>query len=150
MSPSKPPKGKLTMKEWMQTAVWVAGIIVGGVGGVWGAATVFADLQDEAQVEKTVAPVAAQAADAAKVAAENKTEVHGIKVRLDGFEKAQDKLDGKLDAVLEVVLESVEYQRETTPQRARPRAKRRAKARAASVRDAADEDDGDPLRALDL
>lgn len=128
--------------EWLKILVWIAGIMFGVLGTTWGFATAFADLQDEDEVKDRVDPIAV-------TAAENKTAVHGINVRLDGFEKAQDKLDGKMDAVLEVVLESAEYQREAAPQRARPRAKKRAKARAARVRTEAAADDGDPLAALE-
>ena len=144
-----PAKNTMTQGEWTRTAVWAGGIIFGIIGTVWGFATAFADLQDEAEVEKTVAPVAIVAADAAAVAAENKTAVHGLKVRLDGFEKSQDKLDGKLDAVLEVVMESAEYQREAIPRQARPRARKRAASRAARVRAEAEAEYGDPLGALE-
>ena len=55
---SKPPKGMLSMKEWGQNVVWVAGIIVGVLGFVWGAATAVAGFQTEDEVKARLAPVA--------------------------------------------------------------------------------------------
>ncbi len=130
-------------------AIWVAGIIFSAIGITWGMATAFADLQDEDEVKERLEPVAIQAAATEKEVVGIKVEISGMKERLAGVEKSQDKLDGKLDVVLEVVMESAEYQREAVPRQARPRARRRAQARAARVRTEAEAEDGDPLGALE-
>lgn len=147
---SQPPaKNTMTQGEWTRTAVWAGGIIFSAIGLVWTMATAFANLQDEDEVKERVEPIAVQAAATEKEVVGIKVEISGMKERLAGVEKSQDKLDGKLDAVLEVVMESAEYQREAIPRQARPRARRRAATRAARVRAEAEAEDGDPLGALE-